>query len=352
MEAMRSTIAAAGWLAASAVFAQIPDLEVEGDGLRASALSVSYSASGDLDSSELVAGLPGAGSNAPSGATALVSGDALERAGGVSIHRLIMPHLAAAHGVYAKVDVQSFSSPETSVSYIRQLTGIDARSFLSSDYWFANGSSIVQSFSVGHDWNALRLEGVSVSNISPQRIGQQPLNEHREVRSIDSRSAWLSFSPAPNWTVRLSRGTVSGLDNFIAGDEVRRTAISATWRQSFAEGDWEATVAWGRNSRKFRESTVGYLVESAFRFSGIHSLFGRVEQVGSDEILRENESMQRQLFTMNKLTLGYAQDLRITSSLRVDAGAYVTRYFVPSAMVASYGAGPTAYIMFIRAKLQ
>ena len=250
-------------------------------------------------------------------------------------------------GMMASAGFRSLSTPAASVAFVQQQAGIDIRTVLPVDRWLHSDGGVAQTFAVGHVWRDLTLEG---SAFSGQSDGSA--DGRRELRKLDSRSARLSFSPAENWVVRLTRGTVSGLDHLVAGDEVRRTAVSAAYRRSFAEGDWEATIAWGRNSRKFRESTIGYLVESAFRFNGMYSVFGRIEQVGSDELARENESLQRQLFMMNKLTLGYSRDLRLTSSLRMDAGAYVTRHFVPSGMAASYGSGPTAYMMFLRVRLQ
>jgi hypothetical protein len=249
-------------------------------------------------------------------------------------------------GGSATIGAQSFSSPVSSASFIQQQTGIDARPLISPERWLAESHGVAQTFAV-QPARRLTFESSAYSSKSGSAVPGRP-----DALRIDSRSARLSFSPAADWVVRLSRGSVSGVDHLVAGDEIRRTAISAAYRRSFAEGDWETTLAWGRNSRKFREPTVGYLVESAFRFDGVHTMFGRVEQVGSDEIFRINESMQRQLFKMNKFTLGYSQDLRVSSALSLDAGVFISRHFVPSNMAASYGSGPTAYMMFVRVKLQ
>jgi len=333
MDAIRSAIAAVGCLVASTVVAQETPGEAGHSMLSAEPGSASYQSTEDINVSALI-GSHGAAEGAGLG---IASGYEY-----ISAYRM-----TPVGGVMARAGFHSIESSTGGAAFIQQQTGIDARPMLAANRLLGAEQGVAQTVAVGHAWRDLTLEGAAFSS-----EGSERMHDRREARRIDTRSARLSFSPAANWVVRLTRGTVSGLDYLVANEEVRRTAMSATYRRSFAEGDWEATLAWGRNSRKFRESTVGYLVESAFRFDGVHSVFGRLEQVASDEIVRENESMQRQLFMMNKLTIGYSQDLRITSSLRLDAGAYVARHFVPSAMTSSYGSGPTAYMMFVRVKLK
>ncbi|OWW22299.1 hypothetical protein [Noviherbaspirillum denitrificans] len=318
MDAMKSTIAAVVWLVAGTAVAQTSSGEEAAAGADP-VLALNIDATADQP-------------------------DSSRRIETYSLPAYRLPSAGKIHAAAGLVPLQTSAA---SASFIQGQTGIDTHAMLSADRWLAREPGLARTFAVGHAWRDLTLEGTIFSS---QDDGRDYLQ--RETRKIDSRSARLSFSPVENWIVRVSRGSVSGLDHLVAGEEVRRTAISATYRRAFAEGDWEATVAWGRNSRKFRESTMGYLVESAFRFDGVHSVFGRVEQVGSDDIGRENESLQRQLFMMNKLTVGYSRDVRLAPALGMDAGVFATRYFVPSGMAPSYGSGPTAYMMFIRLKMQ
>lgn len=342
MDAKKSIIAAVVWIVANATFAQefVPeawDQTPQGRGN-------SYHADGE----DALAALLASGSSADGHPQRTPPTDAgLSRAVYPDSRYLTSSRLTSVGGIKTSVGLHPLPTSAVSASFIQEHTGIDTRPALSAERWLSQRPALAQTIAIGHAWRDVTLEGSAIS--SPDERLQYG---SRELRRIDSRSARLSFSPVENWVIRLSRGTVSGLDHLVVGERVRRTALSATYRRAIAEGDWEATLAWGRNSRKFRESTMGYLAESTFRFSGVHSLFGRFEQVGSDEIARENESLQRQLFMMNKLTLGYAQDLQVTSSLRMDVGAYVTRYFVPSSMSPSYGSGPTTYMMFARVKLQ
>ncbi|RZI40974.1 hypothetical protein EGT07_20095 [Herbaspirillum sp. HC18] len=223
----------------------------------------------------------------------------------------------------------------------------DTRDLTLAERWLDPSPSTSRVVGLGYARRGFKFEGLSYSRASDERRGVRS-----ESLKIDSRSARLSYSPGANWAFQLMRGSASNLDYLVTGAEMRRTALAATYRHAFADSDWKTTVAWGRNARKTRKPMMGYLLESSLHFKNDHVIFGSLEQVGSDELLRENESIQRQLFKMNKLTAGYYQGVRVSNALALDVGVFVSRYFVPSADALSYGSNPTAYMMFVRVKLQ
>lgn len=218
---------------------------------------------------------------------------------------------------------------------------------MQSAYWLDTARERSKTVTLGYAWRDVSVES---STMAADNQKDGPIRSG--APKFDVRSARLSYTLAPNWVVRLSRGSVSTLDQLVPNDQVRRTAIAATYTMPFQQGDWQTTLAWGRNARKFRESTMGYLLESTVRFSGTHAFFGRIEQVGSDGLTREDESAQRQLFKMNRLSLGYFYDLRTTGPLHLDVGALVSRHLVPTAMEPSYGNDPTTYMMFVRFRMR
>jgi len=226
--------------------------------------------------------------------------------------------------------------------------GFELENPMQSAYWLDTSREKSRTVTLGYAWRNVAVESSTLA--VPNQYEDGLLRQ--DAPKFDVRSARLSYSPAPNWVLRLSRGTVSTLDQLVPNDEVRRTAIAATYTMPFQQGDWQTTVAWGRNARKFRESTMGYLLESTVRFSGAHALFGRVEQVGSDGLTREDESAPRQLFKMNRLSLGYFYDLRTSGPLHLDVGALVSRHLVPTSMEPSYGSDPTSYMMFVRFRMR
>lgn len=233
------------------------------------------------------------------------------------------------------------------VSYMRQLSGIDPAAPALPNHWLDPASSGRRVFTVGYVWRDIRLEGSAFS----ERPGQDSQFGRDDRFRLDSRSSRLSFNPSPNWTWQISRGTLGDLDQFEPNEDIRRSTISATYHRAFKDGSWQTTLAWGRNARKSSEPVTGYLFESTLRFSKTHAVFGRLEQVGSDDLARENALLQRQSFKMNKLSVGYFHRIETSGPIGIDVGGFVSRHFVPSTMVPSYGSEPTAYVMFVRFKL-
>jgi hypothetical protein len=238
-------------------------------------------------------------------------------------------------------------APRLHASDMHRIAGVDNTDALLDSRWLEpDGSS--PGLTVGYGWRDLKLEGAAFSG----RTQKELQSGRHESLKLDSRSTRLSFKPSPDWTFQVSRRALMELDQVVSNGEVRRTAISATYNRAFDNGNWQTTLAWGRNTRKFREPTMGYLLESTLRLRNTHAVFGRLEQVGSDELQRVNESLQRSMFKLNKLTVGYYHEIQYEGSLGFDIGAFVSRPFIPSSMALSYGSAPVSYMMFIRLRLQ
>jgi hypothetical protein len=263
---------------------------------------------------------------------------------GVASYQLRMGRRSA---LFGSVGVPGDPALGPPASYSRRFTDLEnPRAPQSGDRLDFQGA-MSQVFTLGYRWRNVQFEGSAFS--APP---QDERRIHTESLKLASRSGRLSFSPVANLALQFSRGTLSSFDQLEPSGEVRRTSISATYKRDSNNSAWQTTLAWGRNARPQRESRYGYLVESSLRLASAHAFFGRVEQVGSDDILRENESSRREMFKMNKLTLGYVYDLRPGSGPGMDVGAMMSRHLVPSAMSATYGHDPVAYMMFVRLKLE
>lgn len=235
------------------------------------------------------------------------------------------------------------------VSTMQRLSGIDSAGQEDVSYWLGSTRSGPAVFAVGYAWRDLKLEG---SAFSGREHEWQKRTPNDTLLRLDSSSARLSYNPSPDWSFQFSsRGSLSGLDQLEPGEDIRRTTISATYDHEFSDGNWQTTLAWGRNVRKSREPIMGYLLESTLRLGGVHAIFGRLEQVGSDELMGENESTQRPVFKLNKFTVGYFHNVNTLGPLRFDAGIFASRHLLPSD-APSYGNDPTSYVLFIRFKLQ
>ncbi len=220
----------------------------------------------------------------------------------------------------------------------------DLRSVL-AEHWLDPAHAPYRQVTLGYAWRGLKYE---TSTVSTTEDYQPTAYEGLKLKSASRR---LSFSPSENWTFKIGRGYVSNLDQLRADDQVKRTAIAATYNHFIGDADWQTTFAWGRNVRRFRERNTGYLMESIFRVQKEHSFFGRLEQVGSDDLYRENQSSQHPLFKVKKMTIGYFHDVRFNQEVRFDVGGLVSKHLV-SSDANIYGTNPTSFMMFVRLKLQ
>lgn len=236
----------------------------------------------------------------------------------------------------------AFGPPASSM---RELAGVDTTDPARPSHWLSASGSQAPSYTLGYTWKQLRVERSAFT-----RMERDP-SPGRDIFRPDSSSTRFSYQPTPGWSFQVSRGSL-GTDAVYAVEGTRRTSISATYKHLLDGGEWQTTLAWGRSVQANREPSVGYLVESTVRFGGADAVFGRLEQVRSDELVRQNDSLQRELFKLKKLTVGYYRDVRVSGPVAVDVGAFASRYFVPSSAAPSYGSEPTTYMVFMRLRLR
>jgi hypothetical protein len=226
------------------------------------------------------------------------------------------------------------------------LAGFDTNDPVRGGRWIDASATRAPSYTVGYTWKQLSVERAAFTHADHDiRPGTDPLRP-------DSSATRLSYHPVPGWSFQLIRGNLGGVDQVNTEGEIRRTSISATYSQSLRRSDWQTTFAWGRSVRANHEPSMGYLVESSAHFDGKDALFGRLEQVRSDELLRQNDSIQRNMFKLKKLTVGYYRNLQTGGPVAIDIGIFASRYLVPSQATLSYGREPTAYMLFLRASVR
>lgn len=234
------------------------------------------------------------------------------------------------------------------VSYMRRLSGVDNPESGRASHWLDASGQASRVFTVGYAWHTLKLEGSAFSG----QVRDDGSPSDKYALRLDSTSTRLSYNPSPNWSFQFSRGTLSNLDQLAPDEEVRRATLSATYNRALNNGNWQSTIAWGRNARKSREPAMGYLIESTLRFNGPHAVFGRLEQVASGELVAESGAAMNRTFKMNKLTFGYFHEGGGRGAVKVDTGAFVSRYVVPPSASPVYGSEPAAFMVFVRLRLQ
>jgi uncharacterized cupredoxin-like copper-binding protein len=171
-----------------------------------------------------------------------------------------------------------------------------------------------------------------------------------ETGKLDSASVRLSYNPTKDWALQVSRGRLKSPEQLEPDVDLTRTTASAMYNRQTSAGNWQTTLAWGRNAKTGHEATDAYLLESAIAISGVHTFFGRAERAGKDELFPEGDPLADRTFTVGKLTLGYVYDIPVARHLKIGVGGLMSHYALPGDLEPSYG-NPTSYMVFARVKI-
>lgn len=181
-------------------------------------------------------------------------------------------------------------------------------------------------------------------------------DQHRwniETRSFDSWSTRISFNPAPDWALQISRGDLQSPEGLEPDTRVLRTTASASHHLRLGTARLQTTAAWGLNDKRGPHNArlPGWLLESSLSFEEKHTVFGRFERVKNNELFDVASPLHDQAFRIDKLSLGYVFDFAQTAMLRWSAGAVAGAMSAPSALDAAYGRRPISVMLFLQARL-
>jgi hypothetical protein len=187
--------------------------------------------------------------------------------------------------------------------------------------------------------------------------GREP-DERRwnvEMRSFDSWSARVRYAPAPGWALQASYGDLRSPESLEPDVRVRRSTASVSHRAKTADGEWEATLAWGMNDKRGPEGAVrlpGVMLEGTYVLRDRHTFMGRLERVRNDELFDHEDPLHGRAFTVGKLSLGYIYDFAKTGPVKWGLGALASVYAPARELDAAYGPRPRSVMLFLQARLQ
>lgn len=168
---------------------------------------------------------------------------------------------------------------------------------------------------------------------------------------LDSYSGRLSFNPTANWAFQASYGFLKSPEQLTPNVDQHRITASATYNHPLKGGNWQTTLAWGRDYNHPGSTLDAFLLESAATF-GRHTVFGRAENVQKDELFAEPSALTGEVFRVSELTLGYVYDLPLAKHLALGLGVQGSVNFVPAVIKPAYGGDPTGYMPFLRLKIR
>jgi hypothetical protein len=229
-------------------------------------------------------------------------------------------------------------------AFMHRFSGEDNPEAPISHHWLDSTHITYGVITAGFVLDRFKLEG-SVFR------GREPDQNRYDIETgkLDSASVRLSFNPAREWALQVSRGRIKSPEELHPDLDLDRTTASAIYHRAFGSAQWQSTLAWGRNAPSHGEATSTWLLESAVRFARSHTIFGRAERAQKNELFLEPDPRAEQKYPVGKLTLGYVYDLPRESALRIGVGGLVSRYRLGSDLDAVYG-NPTSFMLFARVK--
>jgi hypothetical protein len=168
---------------------------------------------------------------------------------------------------------------------------------------------------------------------------------------LDSWSSRLSWNPTANWSLQVSYGFIKGPEQLEPNVNQHRVTASATYNHPLAGGNWQTTLALGRNDDEPGQGLDGALIESSFN-RGRSTVFARFEDVQKDELFTPPSPLAGEVFRVAEASLGYVYDLPVAMHVALGLGAMGTANFVPDPIKPAYGGTPWGWMPFLRLKLR
>jgi hypothetical protein len=168
---------------------------------------------------------------------------------------------------------------------------------------------------------------------------------------LDSYSGRLSFNPTPNWAFQTSYGFIRSPEQLTPDVNQGRLTASAMYNRPFKGGNWQTTLAWGRNWDDPGHTLDGVLLESAVAF-GRNTVFARAENVQKDELFDTPGPLEGRVFRVSEATLGYVYDIPVAKHAALGLGVQGSVNLVPTVLKATYGDDPTGFMPFLRLKIR
>lgn len=231
-------------------------------------------------------------------------------------------------------------------AFLHRFSGVDNPEAPITHHWLDSTHISFGVATLGYVYDRVKLEGSVFT-------GREP-DENRwdfETPRFDSYAARLSWNPTGSWALQGSYGLLDSPEQLAPETDTRRGTVSASYHKAWGRNNWQTTAAWGINANDPGHTLHGFLLESALNLKKTHTVFGRAETVGKDELFPEGDPLHGSVFHVTKLSLGYIYDLPEWRQMQWGVGGLGSLYVVSSRMHDAYDGAPVSFMLFVRAKL-
>lgn len=227
-------------------------------------------------------------------------------------------------------------------AYMHRFSAMDNPETPISHHWLDSTHISYGVVTLGWIQGGLKLEGSAFNGHEPD-----PDRTDLDTPKLNSYSFRASYAPSPHWSLQTSFGHLDSPEQLEPGVDTNRTTASVMYDRPLSDGNWQSTVAWGRNDRNPGRATNAFLAESTVSFATRHTLFGRIEHEQNDELLGTG-----QVAAVAKLSLGGVEDVQLLEPLRGGVGLLGSISHVPLSLAARYGHTTLySWMAFFRLKL-
>jgi hypothetical protein len=184
--------------------------------------------------------------------------------------------------------------------------------------------------------------------------GREPDHErwNLEEPKLDSRSVRLSWNPTPAWALQASFAALESPEELHPETDTERSIVSVMHNRPSARGNWQTTLAWGRNRNDPGLTLDAFLLESALTASVRHTLLARFEIAEKDELVSEEDPLHGRDFQVLRAGAGYLFDAFLWKHGAFGVGLYGALSHVPDEIEPAYGSDPLSGTIFARLKIR
>jgi hypothetical protein len=231
-------------------------------------------------------------------------------------------------------------------TFMHRFSGMDDPEAPIGHHWLDATHITYGVVTAGLVYGSWKIEGSAFNGREPDqyRWDFDPLR-------LDSASARLSWNPTENWALQVSYGFIKSPEQLEPDLNQHRLTASAIYNKKLEHGNWQTTLAWGRNDQQPGPSSNAYLLESAIAWYA-HTIFARAENDQKDELFLPGSPLFGRMFDVSKFSLGYIYDIPVAEHLSLGLGALETLSVVPSELKPYYGSNPASTVLFARVKLR
>lgn len=231
------------------------------------------------------------------------------------------------------------------VTFMHRFSGLDDPAAPIAHHWLDSTHITFGVVTAGVIDGPWKLEGSVFNGREPDqyRWGFDPLR-------LDSYSGRLSYNPTANLSFQVSYGSLRSPEQLTPNVDQRRLTASATYNRPLAGGNWQTTLAWGRDHDEPGDILGAVLLESAVEW-GRHTLFARAETVEKDDLFIAPSPLAGDVFRVGEISLGYVYDVPVARHLALGFGGEGTLNLTPAAIQPVYGGDPPGFMGFVRLKI-